>query len=436
MKRMLILLVRRYPFDFGEPFLESEIDKHIPYYDKIVVLAQDVGISSKQTRTPPKEVEYRNTAPKERLVLRLGDLCHIPQYLLHPNGAMVAELQQRKLGILQKGFLAYFEARCQRLRKEAIAALQDIDIHQYEKITLYSYWLFANANVALYLREHLYRDRGYTGDVVLVSRAHRYDIYEEANKAKYLPFRERLLNGLDRVFPCSADGTAYLQSKYPSAKAKIQTAYLGSRDYGQNTVEPQAGVFHIVSCSRVVPIKRLERLIDELAILESTEWIGSTAEKPTVHWSHIGGGINGKTDYFDSVCRYAQKKLHHIRYTFVGALSNEEVYAYYQSHPIDVFVNCSYSEGLPVSLMEASGFGFPIIATDVGGSKEIIDQEKNGFLLDRDFAAGALAEKIAVLMRATPAERDAMRQAARAIWEKRFDAEKNYTAFAAGLASL
>jgi glycosyltransferase involved in cell wall biosynthesis len=47
----------------------------------------------------------------------------------------------------------------------------------------------------------------------------------------------------------------------------------------------------------------------------------------------------------------------------------------------DIFVNPSYSEGLPTSVMEAASVGLPIIATDVGGTKEIIKHGKSGFVI-------------------------------------------------------
>lgn len=47
----------------------------------------------------------------------------------------------------------------------------------------------------------------------------------------------------------------------------------------------------------------------------------------------------------------------------------------------DIFVNPSYSEGLPTSVLEAGAVGVPIIATDVGGTREIIDNRKNGVLI-------------------------------------------------------
>lgn len=47
----------------------------------------------------------------------------------------------------------------------------------------------------------------------------------------------------------------------------------------------------------------------------------------------------------------------------------------------DIFVNPSYSEGLPTSILEAGAIGIPIVATDVGGTKEIITNDYNGFLV-------------------------------------------------------
>jgi len=47
----------------------------------------------------------------------------------------------------------------------------------------------------------------------------------------------------------------------------------------------------------------------------------------------------------------------------------------------DVFVNPSYAEGLPTSVLEAGCIGVPVIATDVGGTREIIINGKTGVLI-------------------------------------------------------
>lgn len=49
---------------------------------------------------------------------------------------------------------------------------------------------------------------------------------------------------------------------------------------------------------------------------------------------------------------------------------------------MDVFVNPSYSEGLPTSILEAGLLGLNVIATNVGGTSEIILHNKTGILID------------------------------------------------------
>jgi glycosyltransferase involved in cell wall biosynthesis len=47
----------------------------------------------------------------------------------------------------------------------------------------------------------------------------------------------------------------------------------------------------------------------------------------------------------------------------------------------DIFVSASYSEGLPLNIIEAMGCGLPVIATAVGGVTEIVDDRENGILI-------------------------------------------------------
>ena len=47
----------------------------------------------------------------------------------------------------------------------------------------------------------------------------------------------------------------------------------------------------------------------------------------------------------------------------------------------DVFVLSSHSEGVPLSVTEAMSAGLPVVASDVGAMKEIIEHRKDGFLV-------------------------------------------------------
>ena len=50
----------------------------------------------------------------------------------------------------------------------------------------------------------------------------------------------------------------------------------------------------------------------------------------------------------------------------------------------DVFVLPSMYEGMPMTILEAMGTGLPIVATNVGGVSNVIDNYENGILIDVD----------------------------------------------------
>ncbi|MGW6192126.1 glycosyltransferase family 4 protein [Bacillus cereus] len=50
----------------------------------------------------------------------------------------------------------------------------------------------------------------------------------------------------------------------------------------------------------------------------------------------------------------------------------------------DLAVASSYREGLPVNIMEAMACGLPVVATDNRGHRELIINNKNGWIVDRD----------------------------------------------------
>lgn len=64
---------------------------------------------------------------------------------------------------------------------------------------------------------------------------------------------------------------------------------------------------------------------------------------------------------------------------------------------LDVNVMSSFTEGLPVILLEAGAAGLPTVATSVGGIPEVLDDGRNGYLVPSGDAP-ALAERIIALL--------------------------------------
>ena len=85
----------------------------------------------------------------------------------------------------------------------------------------------------------------------------------------------------------------------------------------------------------------------------------------------------------------------------------------------DLFALPSYREGLPLSAMEASACGVPVVATDIRGCRQVVHHGVTGLLVPvRD--AGALVDAIGSLAR-DRGRRQAMGQAARRRAEAEFD---------------
>lgn len=104
------------------------------------------------------------------------------------------------------------------------------------------------------------------------------------------------------------------------------------------------------------------------------------------------------------------------RFALKGHL--EDMDAFYCG--LDLYLNTSVHEGIPMTILEAMASGLPVIAPQVGGIGEIIEDGVEGFLVSsRD--PKAFAEKCLLLQDAELRQR--MGQAARAKVERGFSAE-------------
>jgi glycosyltransferase involved in cell wall biosynthesis len=246
----------------------------------------------------------------------------------------------------------------------------------------------------------------------LLTRAHGGDVYEyqHLEKGFFFPFRHFQIKQLDRICPVSQDGLDHLQQYYPSSESKLKLSRLGVNNNAGRSAIP-AGKPIFVSCSSFMDCKRVHlipALLDQLGC--------------PVRWIHIGHTGNRE----EEVRKAAATVSDRVEVNFLGQMPNAEVLKFYSTNPVTAFINVSDSEGLPVSIMEAISFGIPVIATNCGGTREIVTPQ-TGLLLEVAFTSESAAALIVGHL--GQFQDESFREGVAGFWKKEFNAEVNFTNF-------
>jgi glycosyltransferase involved in cell wall biosynthesis len=137
---------------------------------------------------------------------------------------------------------------------------------------------------------------------------------------------------------------------------------------------------------------------------------------PTVRFFFIGGEKNNP--YYASQCRQLIDEQHlNKRVELCGY--RKDVFDWYAAS--DIVLLGSEREGLPRCLIEALSFGVPVVACDIPGVRDLIEDGQNGFVVpERDFSQMHAA---VLLLAGDAAVRRRLGQRGRAIAEAKFKVE-------------
>ena len=406
MKKLMILFAGGFPYGISEPFLEQETPLYGDYFDKVLLVT-----SCKRGEQPTRpvdgtlmEVLSDYTVSKDlRSILQA-----LPWTLTDPMlwRELRMLLKQRKLSP-RKLYDVLVTALCGN-HMALLAARWQRTHAGYETAVIYSYWLRIPGYAAARLQA---RTRAACPSI---SRAHGFDVYLERHADGYIPFHRQIYQRLDLVAPVSEDGAAYLRAHY-GMEDKVRVCRLGAACGGAAGPVADRQPLRVVSCARVVPLKRLERIADALQLI---------SDRPIV-WVHLGDGAG-----LDALRTYAAQTLPpNVRAEFRGGLSNKAVYETYRTEPFHLFLNVSETEGVPVAAMEAMHFGIPAVATAVGGTPDLIDDGVDGYLLPKAFRREELAKRLMEIADMPEADYLRLREAARAKIDRSYNAERNYRSF-------
>ena len=263
---------------------------------------------------------------------------------------------------------------------------------------------------------------------MFIARFHGSDLYEGAKG--YLPFRNKIFSSLDYAIPVSYDGMNYIKKNYNPCPKIMEVWHLGSTHHDENFAnfnpEPDS-TMSIAGCSNLIPLKRVDLVVKALQLLVKND-MDQIRKRGfnKITYTHFGGG-----NQLQSLRKTAEEiKSEELEIVFKGARPHEEIMQFYKENGADLFVLVSRSEGIPVSIMEAMSYGIPVIATNVGGVKELFRNCPLGYIIDADITAETLKDQILEFIILPDGIHNQMKQNCYVNWTEEWDAQTNYTRFA------
>jgi glycosyltransferase involved in cell wall biosynthesis len=407
--RNLILITNHFPYGAGEAFVNSEFEHVCKRFDRVYILSRNVVEGRTREATGVAGIYRMNPVSNFTDYLRLVFLI-LKQFttVCRFLGEELNALRNRK----RRATFPIFMTALHDLSKSLLIAFRIRNIIKendlQENITLYSYWMNNAALATLFLKSQ-------NPCIVAVCRAHGGDIFEFRQRHGYLSFRSTIIRHINKVFSISEAGAEQLK-RYSTQEYHnhILVARLGTRNGAMLTKPNFKPRFTVVSCSFIVPVKRLTLLIDALQHIQLE-----------IQWIHIGDG-----PLLEETKRYADSLLDNkmVSYSFRGFHTRDELQHFYLNTPVHLFINTSSSEGIPVSIMEAQSYGIPALAPEVGGIPEIVNAS-NGALFPVEASPSEIASAITQILTLPEKEYLTLRNNAFETWKSCFNADLNFPTF-------
>lgn len=387
--KALFLFTDSFPYGRFEPYLEDEIILLSKLFKKVFVFPINT------------DLPFSREVPGNFIVVNIHQEVKSKKIQFIKSLSLLYKLfYQEKKSLALRNFkttlrIAY-NAYCYCCAIESYIINNQLE-KQYS-ITGYSYWFYQWS-----LINSILRAKGVLS--YAFSRAHSYDLYDYI---KYNWFAHFKVKYLDKVYPVSKHGTEYLKQKHSTHGSKIETNYLGTYDFGINTNIKNGNDLVICSCSAVRDIKRIDIIIRALC-----------GVKLNVKWFHFGDG-----PLYTETKNLAEKILpENIKTQFFGHVPNKDIIRFYQENRVDLFINVSEKEGLPISLVEAISFGIPVIGPQIFGIPEIVNSS-TGILLPHGFTYNHITSIINEFP-FTNKTSESFRLQTREYWKENFDKNKN-----------
>ncbi|BBI32419.1 glycosyltransferase family 4 protein [Cohnella abietis] len=190
------------------------------------------------------------------------------------------------------------------------------------------------------------------------------------------PFTSRLaaakdLAQADIIIANSSSLKQQLSSRFPRVSGQIRKAWLGvdTNRFHPTSNAKQSKAFRVLFTGRVIPRKGVP------VLLKAVKHAQASSRRP-IHVVIAGG--SSRAGYLNSM-RALSHKLH-VNTKFLGTVPHSRIHKIYRQ--ADVFICPSQQhEAFGLVNVEAMSSGLPVIASNNGGIKEIVRNNKNGILI-------------------------------------------------------
>ena len=148
---------------------------------------------------------------------------------------------------------------------------------------------------------------------------------------------------------------------------RLKVIYNGTRITNNEFNKSNSNIIKLITVGRLAPWKNVDSIIEAMYLLKK--------EDLKINLIIVGSGPQ-ELDL--------KKQVDNLNLSneviFTGQKKYLELKEYYKS--ADIYIQASGYEGLPHVLLEAINFDLAIISTPIGGTNEILQDGKNGFILD------------------------------------------------------
>lgn len=200
-----------------------------------------------------------------------------------------------------------------------------------------------------------------------------YSQYHEIMKLKYYclyKMQKRAFDRADKIVAISGNTYKSILSIYPQHASKIEIIYNG---YDFDEIKTQAEMFKVSQAQkfRVISVGRLDKNKNVRLQIEAVCNL-LLQQRLDIELYIIGQGEE------KSLLEKMSREYLGQNIFFLGYQSNP--YPYIKSS--DTLLLTSFSEGFPTVLVEAICLGIPVVATKVGGTKELVKEDLNGCYIE------------------------------------------------------